>query len=105
MRTPDGRHDLLLNSEVFFVQLDPERRVDDEIAVAFLGRRNLSGGVTLVGSVEMQRDGRWRASVAADPARVRKGYVRVAVNCENRYDAIVAVWHAREEAYVAWVSL
>jgi hypothetical protein len=105
MRTPDGQHDLLLNSDVFFVQLDPERRVDDEMAVAFLGRRKLSGGVTLVGSVEMQRDGRWRASVAADPSRVPKGYIRVAVNRENRYDAIVAVWQARDDAYVGSVSL
>lgn len=96
----DGTRDLLLIDDTYFVQLDPDRTVDAEIAVAYLGRRGIAGDTALVGSVEMQQDGRWRASVAIDPSRDVRGYCRVAHDRENRYDAIVALWHARADAFV-----
>jgi hypothetical protein len=100
MRSVDGTQDLLLDDGTYFVQLDPERRVDEEVAVAYLGRRGIGGDTQLVGSVEMQTDGRWRASVATDPAQDSQGYRRVTSDRENRFDAIVALWQNRSEAFV-----
>jgi len=100
MHAVDGSRDLLLVDDTYFVQLDPARQVGEDIAVAFLGRRGVSGLTALVGSVEMQQDGRWRASVASEPSHGLLGFRRVALNRENRFDAIVALWHARRDAYV-----
>ena len=100
MHNVDGTRDLLLTDDRYFVQLDPASAVDREMAVAYLGRRGICGGTRLVGSVEMQQDGRWRASVATDPTRDPQGYRRVALDRENRYDAIVALWQARGDAFV-----
>ena len=100
MQTIDGTRDLLLTRNSFFVQLDPSRKVREDMATAYLVRRCICGGVTLVGSAEIQPDGRWRASVASDPLTEPLGYLRVAWDCENRYDAIVALWLARTEAFV-----
>ena len=84
MRNVDGTRDLLLVDDTYFVQLDPNRTVDEEIAIAYLGRRGIAGDTALVGSVEMQKDGRWRASVATDPSCDVRGYRRVARDRENR---------------------
>ena len=100
MRSVDGTQDLLLVDGTYFVQLDPARQVHEEVAVAYLGRRGVCGDTRLVGSVEMQVDGRWRASVATDPARDSQGYRRVASDRENRLDAIVALWQNRADAFI-----
>jgi len=99
MHTIDGTHDLLLDRGEFFVQLDSDWPGDPELAPAFLGRRQVTGRAALIGSVEIQSDGRWRASVAVDPAVNAQRFSRVASNVSDRYDAIVALWHARSQAY------
>jgi hypothetical protein len=101
MLSVDGSRELLLTDGTYFVQLDPARRVDADVATAYLGRRRIAGGVTVVGSAEMQNDGRWRASVATDPVANAAGYTRVACDCENRLDALVALWNARQDAFLS----
>lgn len=100
MHDVDGTRDLLLVDGTYFVQLDPARTVGADVAVAFLGRRSISGDTVLVGSVEMQKDRRWRALVSTDPTHDAQGFRSVAQDRENRYDAIVALWQARGDAFV-----
>lgn len=105
MHTIDGTRDLLLERDEFFIQLDSDWPGDPALAPAFLGRRRVTGRATLVGSAEMQPDGHWRASVAADPTVRPEGYVRVAHDVDHRHVAVVALWHARVHAYDGSTSL
>ena len=100
MKAVDGTRDLLLTDGMYFVQLDRTCAVGADVAPALLGRRAVCGGTTLIGSVDMQRDGRWQASVAADPSVDAIGFVPVTKPCENRLDAIVALWRARRDAFI-----
>lgn len=91
---------LLLDDGEFIVRLDPMSRVADDMATVFLERQGLSDQVDRVGSVHLQADQTWLAAVAGG----RDEFVVVA-KVIDRFDAIVALWQHRREAFLGRFAL
>ena len=91
---------LLLDDGEFLVRLDPKSSEAEDMATVFLERQGLSEQVERVGSVHLQADHTWLAAVAG----ADDGFVIVA-KVSDRFDAIVALWQHRREAFLGRCAL
>ena len=91
---------LLLDDGEFSVRLDPKSSEAEDMATVFLERQGLSDQVDRVGSVHLQADQTWLAAVSG----ARDGFVIVA-KVPDRFDAIVALWQHRREAFLGRCAL
>ena len=96
----DATAKLLLDDGEFRVRLDPKSSEAEDMATVFLERQGLSDHVERVGSVHLQADQSWLAAVSG----ARDGFVVVA-KVSDRYDAIVALWQHRREAFLGRFAL
>ena len=90
----------LLDDAEFRVCLDPESTQAEDMATAFLERRCLSGAAERIGSVHLQADQTWLATIPS----ARDEFIVVA-KVSNRLDAIVALWQHRREAFLGHCAL
>lgn len=98
--THDATSKLLLDDGEFCVRLDPKSVDAEDMATVFLERQGLSDEVERVGSVHLQADQTWLAAVSG----AHDGFVIVA-KVPHRFDAIVALWQHRREAFLGRYAL
>ena len=91
---------LLLDDGEFCVRFDPKSTEADDMATVFLERQGLSDQPERVGSVHLQADQTWLAAVSGG----RDEFVVIA-KVSDRFDAIVALWRHRREAFLGRCSL
>ena len=91
---------LLLDDGEFRVRLDPKSSEAEDMATVFLERQGLADQVERVGSVHLQVDQTWLAAVSGG----RDEFVVVA-KVADRFDAIVALWQHRREAFLGRCAL
>ena len=91
---------LLLDDGEFRVRLDPNSSEAEDMATVILERQGLGNQVERVGSVHLQADQTWLAAVAASCVP----FVIVA-KVSDRFDAIVALWQHRREAFLGSCAL
>jgi hypothetical protein len=91
---------LLLVDDEFRARLDPADRSGDDVATVLLERVSLSGDVDKLGSVHLQADQTWLAAILGGPDE----FVVVAL-VADRFDAIVALWRHRREAFLGRLAL
>lgn len=107
LKTKMGQ-EVVLDDGMYRVVLDPGQQPD--MADGFLERRCFTGsqtpsGLSCVGSFGQDADGTWSAKIAAVyDAGACTDCVVVARSVE-RFDAIVALWHARQDAYLGYAGL
>ena len=91
---------LLLVDDEFRVRLDPTDVAADDMATALLERIGLGGDVDKLGSVHLQADQTWLAAILGGPDE----FV-VLARVSDRFDAIVALWQHRREAFLGRLAL
>lgn len=91
---------LLLVDGEYRARLDPRDAARDDVATVLLERVALDGGVDLLGSVHLQADQTWLAAILSGPDE----FVVVG-RVSDRYDAIVALWQHRREAFLGRLAL
>lgn len=96
----DDASKALLDDAEFRVCLDPESTQAEDMAIAFLERRCLTGAAERIGSVHLQADQTWLAAMLSG----RDEFIVVA-KVANRLDAIVALWQHRREAFLGHCAL
>ena len=96
----DSTPKLLLDDGEFRVRLDPKSLEAEDMATVFLERQGLSHQAERVGSVHLQADQTWLAAVLGG----RDEFVIVA-KVSNRFEAIVALWQHRHEAFLGRCAL
>jgi hypothetical protein len=95
----DVKKVLLVDGE-FRARLDPRDAARDDVATVLLERAGLAGGVDLLGSVHLQADQTWLAAILS-------GFdeFTIVARVSDRYEAIVALWQHRREAFLGRLSL
>ena len=96
----DNTPKLLLDDGEYRVRLDPKSSEAEDMATVFLERQGLGDQTERVGSVHLQADQTWLAAVLGG----RDEFVVVA-KVANRFDAIVALWQHRHEAFLGRCAL
>ena len=91
---------LLLDDGEFRARLDTTGRSADDVAPVLLERTGLTGEVERLGSVHLQANQTWLAAVLGGP-----GEFVVVAHVANRFDAIVALWQHRREAFLGRCAL
>ncbi len=91
---------LLLNDGEFRARLDPNAMTGDDVASVSLERVGLDGAVDNLGSVHLQADQTWLAAILSGPTKFM-----VLARVEDRFDAIVALWQHRRDAFFGRLAL
>ena len=96
----DNTSKRLLDDGEFFVLVDPKSSQAEDMATVFLERQGLTHQADRIGSVHLQADHMWLAAVASD-----RDQFAVVAKVPNRFDAIVALWQHRREAFLGRCAL
>jgi len=95
----DAKKVLLVDNE-FRARLDPRDAARDDVATVLLERAGLDGGVDLLGSVHLQADQTWLSAILSGPDEFT-----IVARVSDRYEAIVALWQHRREAFLGRLAL
>ena len=96
----DATMKLLLDDGEFFVRLDPKSLEAEDMATVLLERQGLNDQVERVGSVHLQADQTWLATVSGHCEKLV-----VVAQVFDRFHAIVALWQHRREAFLGRCAL